>query len=231
MISAIDRDWMSLALDAACEGTSMVYPNPRVGCVVVRKGKLLGRGAHVKAGEGHAEVNAIAECGEEDLKGTTLYVTLEPCAHRGKTPACVDLIIKKGISKVVFGLHDPGPGRGGAELLREAGVEVEGPMMDLPGLIEVLEPFCKNAMKQEAYFIQKWAMTLDGKIACASGDSKWISNEASRKKVHKVRAFADGIMVGSGTVLADQPSLDIRYEVEGLPLGQLFMIRMVRREI
>jgi len=213
MLNALDRDWMSLALDAGREGTSQVYPNPRVGALVVRKGKLLSQGAHLKAGCAHAEVNALEQC--EDAVGATLYVTLEPCSHRGKTPPCTQLILKKGITRVVYGLADPGPGRGGAEVLRKAGLEVDGPMMDLPGLVELLEPFCKNILKQETYFIQKWAMTLDGKIASVNGDSKWISNENSRKKAHKVRAYADGIMVGAGTVLADQPSLSLRHEVEG----------------
>lgn len=212
-MNALDRDWMSLALEAAFEGSSKVYPNPRVGCVVVKKGKLIGRGAHLQSGEAHAEVNALADC--EDAEGATLYVTLEPCAHRGKTPACAQLILNKGISRVVFGLSDPGPGQGGAAVLREAGLEVDGPMMDLPGLIEVLEPFCKNALKQETYFIQKWAMTLDGKIACSGGDSKWVTNDLSRKRVHKVRAYADGIMVGAGTVLADEPTLTVRYDIDG----------------
>lgn len=213
MINALDRDWMSLALEAANDGTAEVYPNPRVGAVVVKKGKLIGRGAHLKAGEAHAEVHALENC--KDAAEATLYVTLEPCAHRGKTPPCTELIIKSGIKKVVFGLSDPGPGKGGAEVLREAGVQVEGPMMDLPGLIEVLEPFCKNALKGETYFIQKWAMTLDGKISTSTGDSKWITNEKSRQHSHKIRSCVDGILVGAGTVCADLPKLTVRHEHHG----------------
>ena len=212
-MNALDRDWMSLALEVASEGTSAVYPNPRVGAIVVRKGKLIGRGAHLKAGEAHAEVNALSDC--KDAEGATLYVTLEPCAHRGKTPPCTELIMDRKIERVVYGLSDPGPGKGGAEVLKKAGVQVDGPMMDLPGLIEILEPFCKNMLKQQSYFIQKWAMTLDGKIACASGESKWVTNESSRKCAHKIRAYADAIMVGAGTVVADEPDLSIRYEIKG----------------
>lgn len=212
-MNALDRDWMSLALEAANDGTAEVYPNPRVGAVVVKKGKLLGRGAHLRAGEAHAEVNALQNC--EDAKGATIYITLEPCAHRGKTPPCTDLILKSGIERVVYGLSDPGPGKGGAQVLKEAGLQVDGPMMDLPGLIEVLEPFCKNALKGEAYFIQKWAMTLDGKISTSSGDSKWITNEKSRQHSHKIRSYVDGILVGAGTVSADLPKLTVRHEHNG----------------
>lgn len=212
-MNALDRDWMSLALEAANDGTAEVYPNPRVGAVVVKKGKLIGRGAHLKAGEAHAEVHALKDC--KDAQGATIYVTLEPCAHRGKTPPCAELILKSGIERVVYGLSDPGPGQGGAQVLKEAGLQVDGPMMDLPGLIEVLEPFCKNALLGETYFIQKWAMTLDGKISTSTGDSKWITNEKSRKHSHQIRSYVDGILVGAGTVSADLPKLTVRHEYKG----------------
>lgn len=206
--------FLKRAIALAEKGDSRVFPNPRVGACIVKDDLVIGEGSHLVAGEAHAEVHAIADCGDQDLRGCTAYVSLEPCAHEGRTPSCAKMLIRKGISRVVFAVEDPGPGEGGAELMRQAGLEVLGPV-DSAGAKEILEPFIKNVTKGETYFLLKWAMTLDGRIALGNGDSKWISGEASRKDVHHLRTICDGIMVGAGTVIKDQPNLDVRYDIKG----------------
>jgi diaminohydroxyphosphoribosylaminopyrimidine deaminase / 5-amino-6-(5-phosphoribosylamino)uracil reductase len=198
----------------AKNGDARVFPNPRVGAVVVKAGAIVGEGWHVQAGQGHAEVNAIAQAKGIDLKGSTIYVSLEPCAHVGRTPPCAQLIIAKGIARVVVAVADPGPGQGGAEVLRKAGVQVDF-LPEHAAATRLIEPFVKNFLKQEAYLIQKWAMTLDGRIALQNGDSKWITGSPARVKVHETRRVCDGIMVGAGTVLADAPQLDVRHGLDG----------------
>jgi diaminohydroxyphosphoribosylaminopyrimidine deaminase/5-amino-6-(5-phosphoribosylamino)uracil reductase len=205
-----DRPWMQRALELAERGRGSVEPNPLVGAVVVRDGRLVGEGWHQRFGQAHAEVNALAAAGEA-ARGATLYVTLEPCCHHGKTPPCTDAILRAGIGRVVAALSDPFPqvAGQGAERLRAAGVAVEVG----PGEAEARRlnaPYLKLLAKGRPYVHAKWAMTLDGKIATRGGDSKWISSEASRRRAHELRGRMDAIVAGIGTVLADDPLLTAR---------------------
>src|SRR5262245_52005653 len=205
-----DQKWMCRALELAERGRGSVEPNPLVGAVVVRDGLLVGEGWHQRFGGPHAEVFALQAVGEL-ARGATLYTSLEPCCHHGKTPPCTDAVLKAGIARVVTAMRDPFPlvsGRG-VDILRAAGVELE------VGLCEeearrLNAPFLTLLGKKRPYIHLKWAMTLDGKIATRTGDSKWISNEASRRRVHELRGRVDGILVGIGTVLADNPLLTAR---------------------
>lgn len=212
-----DERWMARALELAKKGLGHVSPNPMVGSVIVRDGKVLGEGFHEKCGELHAERNALADCRRRghDPAGAVMYVTLEPCCHYGKTPPCTEAIIENRLGRVVIGSPDPNPlvaGKG-TEILREAGVEVDGP---------VLEKECRALNRiffhyittGKPYVIMKYAMTADGKIATATGDSRWITNQASRNHTHLTRKQAAAILVGIGTVLADDPTLNCRYEDE-----------------
>src|SRR5437764_12544149 len=205
-----DGQWMRRALELAERGRGYVEPNPLVGAVVVRDGRLVGAGWHQRYGQAHAEVNALAAAGEA-ARGATLYVTLEPCCHVGKTPPCTDAVIRAGVARVVAAMSDPFPqvaGRG-AELLRQAGLAVEvGPCEAEARRLNA--PYLKLLARGRPYVHAKWAMTLDGKIATRSGDSKWISNRASRQVVHDLRGRVDGIVVGAGTALADDPQLTAR---------------------
>lgn len=212
-----DEYWMRRALSLAEKGLGHVSPNPMVGAVIVRDGEILGEGFHEKCGELHAERNALADCRRRgyDPAGAVIYVTLEPCCHYGRTPPCTEAIIENNLSRVVIGSRDPNPlvaGKG-AEILRQAGVVVDGP---------VLEQECRNLNRiffhyittGKPYVIMKYAMTADGKIAAVTGDARWITNEASRNHTHRTRKQVSAILVGIGTVLADNPSLDCRYEDE-----------------
>lgn len=205
-----DESWMRQALMLAAMGEGFVEPNPMVGAVVVKAGALLGDGFHQKFGGPHAEVNALAEC-QKSPRGATMYVTLEPCCHHGKTPPCVDAILKAGISRVVVAVEDPFPqvsGKGIAAL-RKAGVEVEVGVLASESRA-LLAPYLKRVQTGKPWVIAKWAMTLDGKIAARDGSSKWISCESSSRLVHAVRGRVDGILVGSGTAIADDPQLTSR---------------------
>jgi diaminohydroxyphosphoribosylaminopyrimidine deaminase/5-amino-6-(5-phosphoribosylamino)uracil reductase len=205
-----DRTFMRRALELALLGRGAVEPNPLVGCVVVRDGVVVGEGWHQRFGEAHAEVHALATAGDS-ARGATLYVTLEPCCHHGKTPPCTDAILHAGVGRVVAAMLDPFPkvAGGGAAILRDAGVAVE------VGLCEeearrLNAPYLKLLATGVPYVHAKWAMTLDGKIATRSGDSKWISNETSRRHVHELRGRMDAILAGVGTVLTDDPLLTAR---------------------
>lgn len=181
-----------------------------VGAVVVRDGAVVGFGHHARFGGPHAEVGAMARAGEH-ARGATLYVTLEPCCHHGKTPPCTDLIISAGIARVVVAMRDPFPkvAGGGLEQLRQAGVSVEVGL-ERDAARELNAPYLKRLATGRPYVLAKWAMTLDGKTAAASGDSRWISGPRSRACVHEVRGRMDAIVVGIGTVLADDPQLTAR---------------------
>jgi diaminohydroxyphosphoribosylaminopyrimidine deaminase/5-amino-6-(5-phosphoribosylamino)uracil reductase len=202
--------WMARALELAERGRGHVEPNPLVGAVLVRDGRPDGEGWHQRYGGPHAEVHALAAAGE-DARGATLYVTLEPCCHHGQTPPCTDAVIRAGIARVVAAMADPFPavaGKGAGQL-RAAGVEVEfGPGAAAARRLNA--PYLKLLAASRPYVHAKWAMTLDGKIATRSGDSKWVSNEASRRRVHELRGRMDAILVGVGTVLADDPQLTAR---------------------
>jgi diaminohydroxyphosphoribosylaminopyrimidine deaminase/5-amino-6-(5-phosphoribosylamino)uracil reductase len=205
-----DQHWMRRALELAERGRGYVEPNPLAGAVVVRDGQLVGEGWHQRYGEAHAEVNALAAAGES-ARGAALYVTLEPCCHHGKTPPCTDAVLRAGIRRVVAAMPDPFPqvvGKGAA-LLQAAGVTVEfGPGKDEARRQNA--PYLKLLATGRPYVHAKWAMSLDGKIASPTGDSKWISGEASRRRVHVLRGRMDAIVIGSGTVRADDPLLTVR---------------------
>lgn len=201
---------MSRALELAVRGRGCVEPNPLVGAVVVRDGQLVGEGWHRRYGEAHAEVNALAAAGER-AKGATLYVTLEPCNHCGKTPPCTDAVLRAGVRRVVAAMYDPFPAVAGqgAERLRQAGVLVEFGLCEAESR-RLNAPYLKLLATGRPWVHAKWAMTLDGKIATCSGDSRWISNETSRRHVHELRGRMDAILVGLGTVRADNPQLTAR---------------------
>ena len=210
MQSGLDRAWMSRALAEAERGRGTVEPNPMVGAIVVRDSKVVGVGHHERFGGPHAEVFALSRAGEL-ASGATLYVTLEPCCHQGKTPPCTEAILKAGITRVVAAMRDPFPkvDGGGAARLRASGVEVElGLMFDEARHLN--GPYLKRLATGLPYVIAKWAMTLDGKTATSSGDSRWISCARSRTLVHEVRGRMDAILAGIGTVLADDPMLNAR---------------------
>lgn len=203
--------YQSLAL--AEQGRGMVEPNPMVGCVLVRGGKELGRGYHAGFGDAHAEVQAIQDAKRrgESLTGATAYITLEPCSHFGKTPPCADALVEAQIARAVVAMIDPHErvaGRG-VERLREAGIEVTLGVCAEPAR-RLNEPFIKRVTTGLPWVIVKWASTLDGVVATHTGHSQWISSEASRKYVHELRARVDAVMVGVGTVLADDPRLTAR---------------------
>lgn len=205
-------EYMKRALELAKKGTGYTSPNPLVGAVIVKEGRVIGEGYHESYGGNHAEVNAFYNAAE-DVTGGTMYVTLEPCSHYGKTPPCADLIVKKGIKKVVIGLEDPNPlvaGKG-IRILKDAGIEVVTGVLEQENR-KLNEIFLKYITTKLPFVIMKTAMTLDGKIATRTNQSKWITGEISRKHVHELRHRVSGIMVGIGTVLADNPSLTTRLE-------------------
>lgn len=204
--------YMERALELAAKGIGYTNPNPLVGAVIVKNGKIIGEGYHEVCGSNHAEVNAFKNA-TEDVRGATMYVTLEPCSHYGKTPPCANAIVQKGIKKVVIGLKDPNPlvaGRG-IQILKDNNIEVITGVMEKEGR-KLNEIFLKYITTKVPFCILKTAMTLDGKIAAYTGDSKWITNEFSRKYVHQLRHRVSGIMVGIGTILADDPLLNTRLD-------------------
>ena len=206
----IDEMYMERALALAARGRGTTTPNPMVGAVIVKDGRIIGEGYHIRAGEGHAEVNAFKNAAE-DVTGATMYVTLEPCSHYGKTPPCADKIVEKKIGRVVVGALDPNPlvaGRG-IEKIRNAGIPVVTGVLAEES-IALNEVFMKYIVTKRPFVVLKAAMSLDGKIATADGESQWISCEASREEVHRLRHELTGIMAGIGTVLADDPMLNCR---------------------
>lgn len=208
-------DFMARALELAARARGRTSPNPMVGAVVVKDGQIVGEGFHERAGAAHAEVVAL-KCAGELAKGAELYVNLEPCSHQGRTPPCVEAIIQGGIRKVYASITDPNPlvaGRGIARL-REAGVEVSVGL-GAEQAAKLNEVFIKYMGSGYPFVIMKTAMSLDGKIATRTGDARWISGPASRRLVHQLRNEVDAIMVGSGTVLADNPRLTTRLVEKG----------------
>lgn len=205
-----DARWMRLALDEAAKGRGAVEPNPMVGAVVVGGGRLVSVGHHGRFGGPHAEVVAL-EAAAGDACGATLYVTLEPCSHHGKTPPCVDAVLRAGVVRVVAAHRDPFPkvAGGGIARLREAGLEVTVGVL-AEEAIALNAPYLKRLSTGRPYVLAKWAMTLDGKTAVAGGDSRWISSPESRALVHDVRGRMDAIVVGIGTAIADDPQLTAR---------------------
>ena len=205
-----DEYYMKLAIALAQKGRGYVSPNPMVGAVIVKNGRVIGRGYHQRFGGNHAEINAIINT-DEDIAGSTLYVTLEPCCHEGKTPPCIDSITKNKIARVVIGTIDSNPlvSCQGINYLQSCGIEVK---------TGVLENECRNLNEIFFHYMEtglpfvtiKYAQTLDGRIATAAGESRWISSEASLKFTHQLRAAHDAILVGAGTVIKDNPELTVR---------------------
>ena len=205
-----DARYMALALQLGRRGMGRVWPNPAVGCVIVKHGLIIGRGWTQDGGRPHAEVVALTQAGDA-ARGATVYVTLEPCAHHGKTPPCAEALIAAGVSRVVVALGDPDPrvaGRGIA-MLQQAGVAVQiGVLADQARADHA--GFLSRLTQNRPFVTLKLAGTLDGRIATASGESKWITGPLARRAVHMMRARHDAVMVGAGTVRADDPALTVR---------------------
>jgi diaminohydroxyphosphoribosylaminopyrimidine deaminase/5-amino-6-(5-phosphoribosylamino)uracil reductase len=214
-VQRTDSDHLHLAraIDLAERGLGRASPNPVVGAVIVRDGSVLGEGWHDEYGGPHAEVNAIADCGDADLRGATLYVSLEPCCHDGHQPPCTDAILAAGLSRVVVGGDDPSSKASGRGLgiLRDEGIEVDVAGGELASRARLQnQSFRKHARTGRPLVVFKSAMSLDGKVATQGGDSKWISSEGSRAVAHRWRASLDAVAVGIGTALADDPQLTAR---------------------
>lgn len=209
MKASNDRRWMQLALSLGARGLGQVAPNPAVGCVIVKDGRVLGRGWTQPSGRPHAETVALAQAG--DARGATAYVTLEPCAHVGKTPPCANALIKAGIARLVCPMADPDirvSGKG-FDMLRTAGITVDIGLME-PEARAANAGFLLTKEQARPFVTLKLAASIDGRIATASGESRWITGPESRRYVHHLRATHDAVMIGRGTAAADDPMLDIR---------------------
>jgi diaminohydroxyphosphoribosylaminopyrimidine deaminase/5-amino-6-(5-phosphoribosylamino)uracil reductase len=214
MVTETDRRFMEIALGLAEKGRGSTSPNPMVGAVVVREGVIVGRGYHRRAGEDHAEVIALREAGDR-AAGATLYVTMEPCCHHGKTPPCTEAVVRSGVQRVAAAMTDPDPkvsGEGFACLARRGVEWVTGVMEERAKRLN--EAYIKHISTGVPFVTLKLAITLDGKIAARDGSSKWITGPEARKRTHLLRAWSDAVLVGSGTVLADDPQLTVR-DAEG----------------
>jgi diaminohydroxyphosphoribosylaminopyrimidine deaminase/5-amino-6-(5-phosphoribosylamino)uracil reductase len=211
-MAELDAELMIRALELGKQGDPS--PNPHVGAVVVQSGEIIGEGHHTEVGKPHAEIVAIEQAGEQ-ARGATLYITLEPCNHEGRTAPCTDAIIEAGISRVVIGCRDPNPHveGGGVERLREAGIEVEVGVEE-EAAKELIAPWSRYITDGIAYLAIKLAVSLDGRTASRTGTSKWITGDSARARVHALRARFDAVLIGSNTVLNDDPLLTVR-EVEG----------------
>lgn len=210
MFSADDHKHMARALQLARRGLFSTHPNPRVGSVIVKDGEIIGEGWHEVAGEEHAEVMALRLAGEK-ARGATAYVTLEPCSHHGRTPPCVDALVQAGIARVVAAMVDPNPKVSGKGLdrLRAEGIVVEEELLGVAAR-ELNAGFISRMTTGRPHVTVKLATSLDGRTAMASGESKWITGDAARADVQRLRATSSGIVTGIGTILADDPSLDVR---------------------
>ncbi len=203
--------WMAQAISLAEKGAGYVEPNPRVGALAIRNGEIIGKGWHGFWGGPHAEVEALEDSKRKGGNPDTMVVTLEPCSTHGKTPPCTDAIISSGIRRVICGAKDPNPrhlGRG-MERLKRAGIEVVEGILERECL-EAAGPFSRWLSMERPWIIAKWAMSLDGRIATRTGDSKWITSEGMRRAVHQTRARVDAVMAGIGTILADDPEFTVR---------------------
>lgn len=214
MFSVEDHTFMSQALRLAAHGLYSTDPNPRVGCVIVRDGAVVGKGWHRAAGEPHAEAHALEDAGE-NARGATAYVTLEPCSHYGRTPPCVDALINAGISRVVVAAQDPSPKVAGQGLarLKMQGVAVELGLMQKQA-VQLNSGFISRFSRGRPYVRAKLAMSLDGRTSMANGESKWITSEAARDDVQRLRARSSVIVTGIGTVLADNPRMNARIHAD-----------------
>lgn len=216
VFTADDSDYMARALRLAERGLYTTDPNPRVGCVIVKDGRLVGEGWHRQAGCPHAEVDALAQAGDA-ARGATAYVTLEPCSHHGRTPPCADALVEAGVARVIAAMQDPNPrvAGGGLARLREAGITT------VCGLLAeraegLNRGFVRRMKTGRPYVTGKLAMSLDGRTALANGDSRWITGEDARRDAHRLRARSSAILTGVGTVLADDPAMTARLDGEDL---------------
>ncbi len=216
-----DHAFMQRALRLAQKGLYSTDPNPRVGCVLVKDGNIVGEGWHKKAGEAHAEVLALRQAGN-DAKAATAYVTLEPCSHTGKTPPCAEALVQAEVSRVVVAMQDPNPLVAGQGLrrLQDSGIEVKSGLMETQA--RALNPgFIKRMETGLPYVRVKMAMSLDGRTAMASGESQWITGEAARQDVQLLRARSSAILTGIGTVLSDDPSMNVRLSAQELNVDEV----------
>lgn len=206
----LDIEMMARALQLAGQGIYTAHPNPRVGCVVVKEGEIIGQGYHAQAGEPHAEIIALEDAGK-DAEGSTVYVSLEPCCHYGRTSPCGDALIKAGICELIAAMEDPNPkvAGGGFDKLKDAGIKVRVGLLETRAK-KLNEGFIFRMQHGRPFVRLKLASSLDGATAMLDGESKWITGEAARKDVQKLRASSGAIMTGVGTVLADDPSLTVR---------------------
>ncbi len=207
-----DSLYMARAIELARRAMGRTHPNPLVGCVIVNGDRVLGQGYHARAGTDHAEVAALKDA-DGDVRGATLYVNHEPCCHHGKTPPCTDAIIDAGIARVVVGTIDPDPrvSGSGLEILRQAGIDVTCGILEDESR-RLNDPFFTYITSGRPWVCAKWAMSLDGKIATSTGDSRWITGESARRRVHQLRDHHDAILVGKNTLLADNPRLTCRLD-------------------
>ncbi|WP_277963935.1 bifunctional diaminohydroxyphosphoribosylaminopyrimidine deaminase/5-amino-6-(5-phosphoribosylamino)uracil reductase RibD [Pseudomonas sp. RIT-To-2] len=214
--AVLDAHYMARAIELARRGQYTTHPNPRVGCVIVRDGQVVGEGWHVRAGEGHAEVNALRQAGEL-ARGATAYVTLEPCSHHGRTPPCADALVNAGLARVVAAMQDPNPQVAGRGLrrLNDAGIAVHSGVLE--GEARALNPGFLKRMEHGLPFVRvKLAMSLDGRTAMASGESQWITGPAARSAVQRLRARSSVVLTGADSVLADGARMTVRASELGL---------------
>lgn len=219
-----DRRMMSRALELAERGVGWTSPNPMVGAVVVRNGEIVGEGFHPRVGYPHAEPIALDQAGTS-AEGATLYVTLEPCAHHGRTPPCLDRVVASRVARVVIAMEDPDPRTSGKSIdtLRQKGMEVSVGLLESEAR-RLNQPFLSSVLRSRPWVTLKYAMTLDGRIAVASGDSRWISNQASRSVVHDLRRRRRAILVGWRTYLVDDPQLNVRGDFDPSPRQPLRIV-------
>lgn len=222
--AVLDAHYMARALELARRGHYTTHPNPRVGCVIVRDGQIVGEGWHIRAGEPHAEVHALRAAGEQ-ARGATAYVTLEPCSHHGRTPPCADALVNAGVARVVAAMQDPNPevaGRG-LQRLAQAGIATESDVLE--GEARKLNEGFLKRMEQGLPFVRvKLAMSLDGRTAMESGESQWITGAAARSAVQRLRAQASVVLTGADTVLADNARLTVRADELGLDAEQTALV-------
>jgi diaminohydroxyphosphoribosylaminopyrimidine deaminase/5-amino-6-(5-phosphoribosylamino)uracil reductase len=214
--SVLDAFYMARAMELARKGVYSTHPNPRVGCVIVRDGEIVGEGWHVRAGEPHAEVHALRHAGDK-AKGATAYVTLEPCSHHGRTPPCADALLNAGVARVVAAMQDPNPDVAGRGLLRlmGAGIAVQSGVLEVEARA-LNKGFLKRMEHGLPYVRVKLAMSLDGRTAMASGESQWITGPEARSAVQRLRAESSVVLTGADTVLADNARLTVRPDELGL---------------
>ena len=210
MTDNADQRWMARALELTARGRYTTRPNPAVGCVIVRDGKVVGEGWHMRAGEPHAEVHALTAAGEA-ARGATVYLTLEPCSHHGRTPPCAEALVAAGVARVVVAMGDPNPqvAGDGIRRLRNAGIEVVEDA-DVAAAEAINPGFLSRIRRGRPWVRLKSAMSLDGRTAMASGESRWVTGETARQDVHDLRARSAAVLTGSGTVQVDDPSLNVR---------------------